>query len=124
VCGGEQAVLGVDDPLGGVEPGAGDEVDAGAVAATQRSRFGDRIIHAEPNGGTRSQRGGSDPVHRRVHVLERDTRGPSLPFGLSPHMPDLPGRPGGLHHAEHPGRGRRDEPVGDLLCRFPFSDRD
>ena len=109
--GGDEALLGVEDPLRGVEVGAGDGVDRGAVGAPQRFRFLDAVIAARPGRptGDRStsstSRSTSASARSAVHV-----GGADLALGFGADMPHLPGGAVFLHHGQDPV-GRLGDPA-------------
>jgi len=126
----DETGLGIEDPLRGVEGGAGDGVDRRPVNPPQRLRFLDVVRCGEGNGPVMEDLI-DQKVHQRRGVFSRHVNGADLPLCFGPDMPHLPGRSARLHNAQdvisrpgHPaGVGDRSGLRGRCQCR-PHHRRD
>ena len=97
-----QALLGVEDPLGGVGLGAGDRVDRGAVDPPQHLRFLNAVIRRGQRHRSAVQHLIDQQIDQGVGALGGDVGGADLALGFGPDMPHLPGRAVLLHRGQHP----------------------
>ena len=111
---GDEALLGVEDALGGVEVGAGDGVNRRPVDPPQRARFFDAVRWCGQGYRSVLEDLINEEIHQRVRLLGRHVDGADVALGFGTDVPHLPGRPGLLHGGQHPGGGLRDPAgVGD-----------
>jgi hypothetical protein len=109
--GGDEAMLGIQDPPRGVEVGAGEGVNRRPVDPPQRIWFFDAVRWRGQGYGPVLKDLINEEIHQRVRVLGRHVDGPDLALGFGIDVPHLPGRPGLLHGGQHPVGGLRD-PAG------------
>jgi hypothetical protein len=91
--------LGVEDSRRGVEGGAGDGVDRGAVDSPQRLRFLDGVRCGEGNGPAIEDLIDQQVYQRRGTVCGQ-VDGAELPLCFGPDMPHLPGRAARLDNGQ------------------------
>ena len=109
--GGDEALLGVEDALRGVEVGAGDGVDRRPVDPPQRVRFLDAVRWCGQGYRSVLEDLIDQQIHQRARLLGRHVDGADVALGFGADVPHLPGRPGLLHDGQHPVGGLRD-PAG------------
>ena len=105
--GGDEALLGVEDALGGVEVGTGDGVNRGPVDPPQTLRLLDAVGAGDGNTAAIE-----DLIDKQVDqgrgVFPGHVDGAEVALGFGADVPHLPGRPGVLHGGQHPVGGLRD----------------
>ena len=96
----DETALGVEDSLRGVQVGAGDGVNRGAVDAPQHLRFLDAVMRHGQGNRPMIEHLIDQQVHERRGMLRGHVDGadPSLRFG--PDMPHLPRRAARLHNGQ------------------------
>ena len=108
---GDEAGLGVEDPLRGVEVGAGDGVDRRPVDPPQHLRFLDAVARRGQGNRSTIEHLIDQQVHQRARLFSGQVDGADLPLRFGPDMPHLPGRPAFLHNGQDV-IGRLCDPVG------------
>ena len=98
--GGDQALLGVEDPLRCVQVGTGDGVDRRPVDPPQRLRFLDVVSRCGEGNRPAIQHLIDQQIHQRSRTLDRHIGRTDLPLGLGADMPHLPGGAAFLHHGQ------------------------
>ncbi len=98
--GGDEALLGVEDPLRGVQVGAGHGVDRRAVEPPQRLRFLDAVVRCGQGNRSAIEHLIDEQVHQGTHPFCRHANGADLSLCFGPDMPHLPSRPAFLHHGQ------------------------
>ena len=109
--GGDQALLGVEDALGGVQVGAGDGVDRGAVDPPQHLRFLDAVIRRRQRHRSAVQHLIDQQIDQGIGALSSYVGGADAALGFGADVPHLPGRAVFLHRRQHPV-GRLGDPGG------------
>ena len=98
--GGDEAPLGVEDPLRGVQVGAGDGVDRRPVDPPQHLRFLDVVSGATRATDRRSSTSSTSRSTSAGGMFSGHVDGADLPLRFGPDMPDLPGGAAFLHHRQ------------------------
>jgi hypothetical protein len=98
--GGDGALLGVEDPLRGVEVGAGHGVHRRPVDPPQRPRLLDVVSRCGQGNTPAIQHLIDQQVHQGSGIVSRQVDGAYLSLRLGPDMPHLPGRPAFLHNGQ------------------------
>ena len=109
--GGEDALFGVEDPLGGVAVGAGDGVDRRPVGPPQLVRFLDPVRRRFEGDRSVVQDFETRRSTSALGLLGRQVDGADLALGFGADVPHLPGRPACLQHRHDPVSGLAD-PAG------------
>ena len=109
--GGDEALLGVEDPLRGVQVGAGDGVDRRPVDPPQRLRFLDVVSRCGQGNTPAIEHLIDQQVHQRCGMVSGHVDGADLSLRFGPDMPHLPGRAALLHHGQDV-IGRLCDPAG------------
>ena len=119
--GGEDALFGVEDPLGGVAVGAGDRVDRRPVGPPQRVRFLDPVGRCFEGDRSVLQDFRDEEVDQAVGLVDRQVDGAGLALGFGADVPQLPGRPALFQHRHDPVSGLADPAsighAGGICCR-------
>ncbi len=92
--------LGVEDPLRGVEVGAGDGVDRRPVDPPQHLRFLDAVVRRGQGNRSTIEHLIDQQVHQGARLFCRHAGRADLPLCFGPDMPHLPGRPARLHNGQ------------------------
>ncbi len=118
---GKNALLGVEDPLGGIAVGAGDRVDRRPVDAAQLIGFLDPVGRRFEGDRSVLQDFQNEKVDQAVGLVDRQLDGAGLALRFGADVPHLPGRPAFLQHCHDPIRGLADPSsirhAGGICCR-------
>jgi hypothetical protein len=109
--GGNEALLGVEDPLRGVEVGTGHLVDRGAVGTPQHLRLVDAVTRRDKGHRPTIQHLVDQQIHQHACPLDGHIRRADLALCLGADMPYLPGGATFLHHGQDV-ISRLSEPAG------------
>ena len=108
---GDETGLGVEDPLRGVEVGAGDGVDRGAVEPPQHLRFLDAVVRRGQGNRSAIEHLIDEQVHQCRGTFSGQVDGADLPLRFGADVPHLPGRAAVLHDGQDV-IGRLCDPAG------------
>ena len=98
---GDQALLGVEDPLRGVEVGAGDGVDRRPVDPPQHLRFLDAVVRRGQGNRPAIEHLIDQQVYQGAAALfSGHVDGADLSLRFGPDMPHLPGGAARLHSGQ------------------------
>jgi hypothetical protein len=97
----DETGLGVDDPLRGVEVGAGDGVNRRPVDPPQHLGFLDAVVRRGQGNRATIEHLIDEQVHQGTRPFCRHAGRADLPLCFGPDMPHLPGRPTRLHNGQN-----------------------
>ena len=97
---GDEAGLGVEDPLRGVEGGAGDGVDRRPADPLQHLGFLDAVVRSGQGNRSTIEHLIDQEVYQRRGMFSRNLDGADLPLCFGPDVPHLPGRPARLDNGQ------------------------
>jgi hypothetical protein len=99
--GGDEAGLGVEDPLRCVEVGAGDGVDRRPVDPPQRLRLLDAVSRCGQGNRSAIEHLLDQQLYQCGDMFSWQVDGADLSVRFGPDMPHLPGRAALLHRGQH-----------------------